>query len=119
MATGSVARFVRNDTYYKRDFPGCSRLTAVMIPNNVTTIGNRAFADCSKLASVAVQWTEPLEIPDNAFQRQPQDCPPSNVKLCVPQGTANKYASADVWKDYHIEECVLGIAETPLITSLR
>ena len=44
-------------------FNGCSRLTSVTIPDNVTSIGNQAFSNCSGLASVNYlgtvdQWAE-------------------------------------------------------------
>ena len=35
-------------------FYGCSRLTSIMIPNSVTSIGSSAFYDCTGLASVTI-----------------------------------------------------------------
>ena len=35
-------------------FRDCSRLTSVTIPNSVTTIGERAFSGCSRLTSVTI-----------------------------------------------------------------
>ena len=47
--------------YYK-----CSSLTSINIPNNVTSIGQRAFRSCSKLTSVTILG-EGTTIGDNAF----------------------------------------------------
>ena len=35
-------------------FQGCSRLTSIIIPNNVTSIGNNAFDGCSGLTSITI-----------------------------------------------------------------
>ena len=36
-------------------FSGCSGLTAITIPNSVTSIGDEAFSGCTSLVSIAVQ----------------------------------------------------------------
>lgn len=38
----------------ERAFYNCSRLTFVTIPTSVTTIGNNAFQDCTSLTSIAI-----------------------------------------------------------------
>ncbi len=35
-------------------FSGCSSLTSITIPNNVTSIGNFAFSRCSSLTSITI-----------------------------------------------------------------
>jgi len=83
----------------ERAFAGCRSLTAVTIPNSTTTIGDYAFYYCISLTTVTVQWTNPLAINSNVFF----DCGTNAVKLIVPQGTVEVYASADVWNDFYIE----------------
>ena len=41
-------------TIGEKTFSGCSGLTSVTIPNSVTTIGDEAFANCSSLASMTI-----------------------------------------------------------------
>jgi len=98
-------------------FNVCSGLTSLTIGNGVTSIGNGAFQSCSKLALVTVQWAEPLSISSGVFSGVTL----SKVKLCVPEGTKEKYASADVWEKFNpIEECDgVGIAETHRNASVR
>ena len=49
-------------------FSGCDALTSVTIPASVTTIDNKAFADCRNLASVTFEDGSKLTaIGDNAF----------------------------------------------------
>ena len=48
-------------------FKDCSGLTSVTIPNSVTSIGNSAFSDCSGLASVTIP-NSVTEIGNGAFR---------------------------------------------------
>lgn len=88
-------------------FSGCSDMTSVSIPKSVTSIGDFAFANCTSLSEVYVEWEEPLTIPAHVFANEES----SNVRryksnsllsttLYVPTGTKEKYAAANVWKDF-------------------
>ena len=94
-------------------FENCTGLVSVIIPNNVMTLEYCVFANCNGLVSVTVQWTEPLIAPYGLFR----DVITKNVKLYVPQGTAKAYRSADVWKDFQIDEYEVGIANTTQMVS--
>jgi len=96
-------------------FWDCGGLTSVAIGNSVTSIGWGAFGNCFWLVSVTVQWTEPLSILEGVFF----NVPVQDIKLCVPQETADKYRSAEVWKDFQVDECDVGIVETDNYPSLR
>jgi hypothetical protein len=63
----------------------------------VTTIGNYAFEDCHHLTDVTVEWATPLTV-DTHLTFFNVDL--SHVTLHVPQGTADRYQDADVWKEF-------------------
>ena len=48
-------------------FQRCTNLTSVIISNSVTSIGNYAFADCTNLKSITIS-NSVISISDNAFQ---------------------------------------------------
>ena len=52
----------------ERAFDGCYDLTSINIPSTVTTIGNYAFSECSRLHSIILQ-NGLTEIGQNAFYR--------------------------------------------------
>ena len=59
---------------------------------SVTTIGERAFDDCSSLKDITVGWQTPLVIDSNVFR----NVTISAVALHVPSGTEAAYRAADV-----------------------
>ena len=75
-------------------FYGCTSLTSVTIPNNVTSLGDYAFNGCSSLTSVTVRWTKPVTITEQCFTNR------ANATLNVPAGSAEAYAAADYWKEF-------------------
>jgi len=70
-------------------FSGCSGLTSITIPSNVTSIGNEAFSGCTSLSSVVSEITTPFAFGSNAFSNIGSNC-----TLTVPAGTKAAYIAA-------------------------
>jgi len=79
-----------------------SSLISITIPKSVTKIEYAAFMWCEDLISVTVQWTKPLDLPDEVFIGSGVNV--EKIKLYVPKGTIGAYRAANVWKDFDIEE---------------
>ena len=71
---------------------GGEEITSIVIPSNVTTLGEYAFQSCSTLQSVYVSWPTPISA-GSAFL----GVGISKCTLYVPQGTETDYFLADVW----------------------
>lgn len=71
-------------------------LTEVSLPRTVSKVEYRAFADCSKLASITVNRPAPPTLDSEAFDENTY----ATATLYVPQGKANRYASASGWKKF-------------------
>ena len=110
-------------------FHDCSSLTEMLVPHGVTTIGNNAFNGCTSLSTVDLPATLTY-LGYNAFNNVPTlwslnvraTTPPtcqvyfdshasqfaepfmtdhySNVRLAVPDGCAQAYRQATVWKKF-------------------
>ena len=81
-------------------FSSCSNLTSITIPNSVTSIGGDAFTSCFALSSVICQAVEPpatMHI-DNEYYDVFSNV--SSIPLYVPIESIDKYAAAEVWKDF-------------------
>ena len=83
-----------------RAFSYCEGLKSVTIPNSVTSIGRYAFWFCDSLTSVISYIEEPytIEIHYDSFNYY------NNTTLYVPIGTKEKYETADYWKYFFIVE---------------
>ncbi|MBQ0108955.1 MAG: hypothetical protein KBS44_01575, partial [Clostridiales bacterium] len=71
---------------------------AIDFPETVTAIGYSAFANCTKLKSITVHWTdaESLVTPESsAFDGIASDC-----LLTVPKGTLELYRNNPVWSKF-------------------
>ena len=77
--------------YYLKD----KEVTSIVIPSNVTSLGDYAFERCTTLQSVLVSWPTPISA-GNAFYKVDK----KNCTLYVPQGTETDYFLVDVWGDF-------------------
>ena len=72
---------IRSSTFY-----GCIRLTDIIIPKGVSSIGNESFKDCSSLRNIKLE-SENTEIFDNEYT-----IPAETQILGYSQSTAKDYA---------------------------
>jgi len=74
------------------------KLTSVVLPESLTTIGESAFWSGTDVNDITVEWTTPLVIShvDDIF---PSWTFRDNT-LRVPAGTKALYEKAEVWKDF-------------------
>lgn len=87
-------------------------LTSVTIPNSIDFIGEYAFAGCSNLKSITVNWSEPIDLATPASVRGLQTRSDGNSVfegvdkatciLYVPNGSVEAYKAAEVWKEFQI-----------------
>ena len=87
-------------TIEARAFYGAGNMTTLDIPASVTTIGDNAFASCSSLKDITVNWSTPLSCSDNTFA----DINTQSCTLHVPADTKDTYASTAPWSSFDIEE---------------
>jgi hypothetical protein len=75
-------------------FYNINKLETITIPDNITKIGESAFAYCFGLKSVICNIETPFDLTSNAFSEF------EGVTLYVPFGTKEKYLAAGAWKDF-------------------
>ncbi|MCC8037917.1 MAG: leucine-rich repeat domain-containing protein [Bacteroidales bacterium] len=76
-------------------FSECASLTSIIIPSTVTNIGGYAFYQDSKLAQVTCKATTPPTCESSAFSNISSSC-----VLRVPAAALSAYQAADVWKNF-------------------
>ena len=98
-------------------FVGCTNLTSVVIPSSVTNIAScgvsagltlGAFAYCTNLKDVTVNWEIPLTVMSCVFSSA------GACTLHVPAGTEEAYRAANVWKDFYIPGTTLSVSTDSL-----
>lgn len=78
-------------------------MESVVIGDNVKTISEMAFANCSRLNDVYVQFSTPIEINENTFDDEIYE----KATLHVPSGSQQDYSTAEYWKSFiHIVDDV-------------
>lgn len=77
-------------------FVNCVGLTSLEIPASVTSIGEMAFLDCSGLKSITSYAEEPATI----VGMHPFWGVSSSIKLYVPAGCTEAYATAEYWSEF-------------------
>lgn len=83
-------------TIDERAFADCRQLTAVTIPDSVTSIGNNAFQDCNSLESITVNATMPPMLGVDVFSNTPIEY--GNGWIYVPEESLMDYQSQ--WNNY-------------------
>ncbi len=79
-------------------FEGCSGLKTLIIGDNVTSIGESAFYNCSFLENLVALRERPIIINSSVFEGIPK----ASCDLHVRQGSKIRYENQDVWKDFLI-----------------
>jgi hypothetical protein len=77
-------------------FENCTGLTIIEIPSSVTSIGDDAFENCTGLTSVIVHATSVPTLGSRAFDRNAS----SGRKIYVPYGLLTNYKEAANWSAY-------------------
>lgn len=77
-------------------FAGCSSLPSISIPKNVTTIGVGAFQNCFYLTSMQCDATIPPVVGSGAFDGVAKD----NFTLQVPEDAVARYQTANGWSEF-------------------
>jgi hypothetical protein len=77
-------------------FADCSKVISVTIGNSVETIGERAFEDCSSLEIVYVKAITPPVLGTNVFLNVSKGIP-----VHVPCGTTAAYQSTAQWSSFY------------------
>ena len=84
-------------------FAFCKNLTTVSIGKSVKSIGNSAFYGCSGLKTVTSYMKNPPSIGDRVFQyydEEKGDYAFTAATLVVPAGTKAKYQATNGWKNF-------------------
>ena len=109
--------YTSNDVIGSRAFLGCSGLTSLTLPADITSIGDEAFQGCSGLTFIYVYAEKVPKIDSNAFKGV-------DAKKCtvyVPMGTRDDYCASD-FGDYFeniVEFEATGIDKTTTSTDVE
>ena len=109
--------YTSNDVIGSRAFLGCSGLTSLTLPADITSIGDEAFQGCSGLTSIYVYAEKVPKIDSNAFKG-------FDAKKCtvyVPMGTSDDYWVSDFGNYFEniVEFEATGIDKTTTSTDVE
>lgn len=77
-------------------FCNCDKLSAVVLPKGLISIGGSAFANCRSLEYVECHATEPPRLDPSAFNGVEK----IYVTLVVPEESVDAYRNAEHWKEF-------------------
>lgn len=80
-------------------FYGCAYLDSLTLPSTLESIADNGFALCAKLKQMRVKAEEPPVVDSKTFENVSRSIP-----VYVPFGTGDLYRSAEVWKEFNIQE---------------
>lgn len=83
----------------KRAFFGCSKLEKIELPQTLSAIGADAFCNCINLKEIICRSTFPPLCNESSFKDIHKQC-----KVIIPTGCHDNYSTANVWKNFKIEE---------------
>ena len=109
--------YTSNDVIGSYAFYGCSGLTSLTLPADITSIGDEAFQGCSGLTSIYVYAEKVPKIDSNAFK----GVDAKKCTLYVPMGTRYDYCASD-FGDYFeniVEFEATGIDKTTTSTDVE
>ena len=109
--------YTSNDVIGSRAFLGCSVLTSLTLPADITSIVDEAFQGCSGLTSIYVYAEKVPKIDSNAFK----GVDAKKCTLYVPMGTRYDYCASD-FGDYFeniVEFEATGIDKTTTSTDVE
>ena len=109
--------YTSNDVIGTCAFSGCSGLTSLTLPADITSIGDEAFQGCSGLTSIYVYAEKVPKIDSNAFK----GVDAKKCTLYVPMGTRYDYCASD-FGDYFeniVEFEATGIDKTTTSTDVE
>lgn len=109
--------YTSNDVIGRDAFDGCSGLTSLTLPADITSIGDEAFQGCSGLTSIYVYAEKVPKIDSNAFK----GVDAKKCTLYVPMGTRYDYCASD-FGDYFeniVEFEATGIDKTTTSTDVE
>ena len=87
-----LVRIIDDYAFYK-----CAKLASVTLPESMTKIGDKAFADMPSSGHIYCEAKEPFTINANTFNY--------NCTLHVPYGCKERYEKAEYWEKFtNIEE---------------
>ena len=109
--------YTSNDVIGSRAFLGCSGLTSLTLPADITSIGDEAFQGCSGLTSIYVYAEKVPKIDSNAFK----GVDAKKCTLYVPMGTRDDYCASDFGNYFEniVEFDATGIDKTTTSTDVE